>query len=308
MIGRVLVPLDGSATAEAALGHGVAIAHSLGAKLDLLRVVEAHAALTDPTLSRLDWRLHKVEAAAYLREIAARIEGEGLEVLGEATEGKPADEIVQFVVDRGIDLVVLATHGLGGARSFPFGGTVHKVLSCAPASMMVVRPAAAEDARRTRVGYRRLLVPVDGSPESEWALCLAASVARKQGADLVMLQVVPKVELTCARMPCSVEETELLDRLETLQHERGERYLREMESQLGSDDLRVRSRVVRAPQVALGIRQIAQEEGADLIALSAHSRPETSFPHGKVAQRLLARSEVPVLVFQDLPGKAWSRR
>ncbi|HSL84894.1 MAG TPA: universal stress protein, partial [Thermoanaerobaculia bacterium] len=64
--------------------------------------------------------------------------------------------------------------------------------------------------------------------------------------------------------------------------------------------------VAWAGQVAEGLQQVAVEEGADLIALSAHGAAEARFPYGKVAQRLLAQSELPVLVFQDRPGATWS--
>ncbi|HEX6199890.1 MAG TPA: universal stress protein [Thermoanaerobaculia bacterium] len=302
MIRRVLVPLDGSRMAEAALGHAAAIVTALGAGLVLLRVVEGRAALTDPAAASVDWRLRRVEAEAYLRQVAARLSEEGVEAATEVVEGKAADEIVQFVRGRAVDLVVLAAHGRGAAREFPFGGTVHKVLASAPASVMVIRPPSEGAPSTARVVYRRILVPVDGSPASEWALCLAASVARGHGAELLILQVVPDPELTCERLPRSAEETELLGRLQELQRERGLRYLREMEAKLAQEDLPVRCRVVGAAQIAEGVQEVAVEEGADLVALSAHGTAEAAFPYGKVAQRLLARSPVPVLVFQDLPA------
>lgn len=307
MIGRILVPLDGSPAAEAALGHSVAVASGLGAELVLLRVVEGRAALTDPGVSSVDWRLQRVEAGTYLQEVAGRLEAEGMEACTEVVEGKPAEEIVRFVWDRGVGLVVLAAHGLGGAEEFPFGGTVHKVLASAPASMMIIRPAGEGGEVPWKVTHRRVLVPVDGSPASEWALCLAAAVARKHGAELLVLQIVPEVELTCERIPRSPEETVLVGRLQELQHDRGARYLREMEAKLAQENLPVRCRVASALQVAEGVQRVVREEEVDLVALSAHGAAGAAFPYGKVAQRLLARSEVPILVFQDLPGEAWGR-
>lgn len=308
MIRRVLVPLDGSAAAEAALGHGVAIAAAFGAELVLLRVVEAHAALTDPLVSSVDWRLQRAEASAYLRETASRLEAQGVTAAIEVAQGRAADEIVQLVRDRAVDLVVLAAHGQGCARDFALGGTVQKVLSRADASVMIVRPAAGGAPAPAKVEYRRVLAPVDGSPAGEWALCLAASVAREQGAELVMVQIVSEVELTWDRMPRTAEETRLVDRLRALQHARGERYLEEMRSKLSRGELHVRCRVAHAGEVVEGVLEAAREEGADLIALSAHGATGAAFPYGKVAQRLLARSEIPVLVFQDLAGGAWGER
>jgi nucleotide-binding universal stress UspA family protein len=308
VIRLVLVPLDGSPAAEAALGHGVTIATAFRAELILLRVVEAHAALTDPLVSSVDWRLQRAEASAYLQEMASRLEAGGVKAATEVAEGRAADEIVQLVRDRAVDLVVLASHGQGGARDFALGGTVHKVLASADASVMIIRPGTGGAPAPAKVEYRRVLAPVDGSPAGEWALCQAASVAREQGAELLLVQIVAEVELTCDRMPRSAEETRLVDRLQALQHARGERYLEEMRAKLSRGDLRVRCRVAHAAEVVEGVLEAAREEGADLIALSAHGATGAAFPYGKVAQRLLARSEIPVLVFQDLPGGAWGER
>lgn len=306
MIRRILVPLDGSAMAEATLDHAVAVAEGLGAKLILLRVVEAHAALTDPAVSAVDWRLRRMEAAAYLREVGARLEAAGLEVTAEVVEGGAAEEIVQFIRDRGVDLVVVAAYGRGGARDFPFGGTVHKVVASAAASVMIVRREAGGEAAPAAARYRRILVPVDGSSPSEWALFLAAGIARKHGAELLVVQVVPEVELACERIPRSPEESALLQRLRTLQKDRAAHYLAEIESKLRHEDLQVRCRVAWAGQVAEGLQQVAVEESVDLIALSAHGAAAARCPYGKVAQRLLAQAALPVLVFQDLPGATWA--
>lgn len=305
MIRRVLVPLDGSPAAEAALAHAVAIGSSFGAELCLLRVVEARGDL-DPAVSAVDWRLQRVEATAYLQEVVERLESEGVAATAEVVEGTPADAVVRFVRGRAVDLVVLSSHGRGGATGAPFGGTVHKILSGVPASVMVVR-APAEAARPPgSVAYRRVLVPTDGSSPSEWALHLAATISRAHEAELLVLQVVPDVELLCARFPFSAEETELVARLEAVQRERGEGYFRELESQLGGDDLRARFRVVRAKRVSEGVRQVAGEEEVDLIALSAHGAAEVAFPYGKLVQHLLSHAPVSVLVLQDLPKASWT--
>lgn len=307
MIRRILVPLDGSLTAETALGHAVAVATGLAAEtMVLLRVLEGHGAITEPTVRSVDRRLRRMEARAYLGEVVARLQAQGVQAASEVVEGKAADEILQFVRSHGVDLVVLAAHGLGGAQDFPAGGTVHKVLSCAPASVMMIHPAAQGEEARARVGYRRVLVPVDGSPASEWALRLASSIARAHGAEISLLQMVPELELIAERIPRSDEEVALLDRLRELQHDRGTRYLQEMAARLARDDLTVRCRVESAPRLARAIQQIAGEEGADLIALSAHGAGEDGAPYGRVAQRLLTHSEIPVLVFQHLPGEAWN--
>jgi len=304
MIRRILGPLDGSPAGEEALAHAAAVGRSQRARLTLLQVVEAGTSPTEAVASGVDRRLQRAEAVAYLVEVAKRLAAEGVEATSEVAEGRAADEIVQRARAVAADLVVLATHGLGQAVGFPLGGTVQKVLSLAPCSVMLVRAAAVGPAPAARVAYRRILVPVDGSPSAEWALCLAASIAREHEAELLLLQVVPEVPVSSERIPPSPEELEILGRLRVLREERGERYLRVMRAQFEASGLRVRSRLVSAGAVAPCIQGLADEERADLIVVSAHGVARAPVRYGRVVQRLMTGSDVPLLVLQDLPEEA----
>lgn len=55
-------------------------------------------------------------------------------------------------------------------------------------SLQLVR-SPGEDFATTREGpiYRRILVPMDGSHRAEWALCLASSLVRSQGASVLLV-------------------------------------------------------------------------------------------------------------------------
>jgi nucleotide-binding universal stress UspA family protein len=300
----LLVPLDGSAAAETAVWHAAGLVGALADGLLLLQVLETPP-LPSETISRdLDWRLLHAESAAYLRSVAERLTEIGVDAEVAVEIGPAAEQIVRYARRDDVALVVMAAHGRGEANAFAFGGTTHKVLSLAPASVMVVRRGADAGPPARAVGYRHLLVPLDGSPAGEWALGLAAAVARQQQATLLLLHLVPESPPTWQRLPPSGEEGELLARLTALQAERAARYLSEMEARLAHTDLHVRSRVGRAAQVAEGIRAVAVAEGVDLIALAAHGASGAPFPCGAVAQRLLATSGLPIVVFQDAPKGA----
>jgi nucleotide-binding universal stress UspA family protein len=302
MIDRILVPLDGSPLAEDALGHAAAVARSLGSELILLRVVDGGGAISDLVPVGAGWRLRRAEAAAYLREVKGRFADEDLEVTVEVAEGRAADELIRQIRTRGVELVVMSTHGLGEAFAFSLGGTTQKVLSLAPCSVMLIRPAMTRRKVTTRVAYRKILVPVDGSPAAEWALCLAASIARGHGAELLMLQLVPDLPAFRERIPHSPEEMELLDRLRVLRQKRGEHYLDEMGSHLARSGLQVSMRVALADDIGPGIQRFAEQEKVDLIVASAHGVAHADVRYGRVAQRLMTECALPLLVLQDLSG------
>jgi nucleotide-binding universal stress UspA family protein len=298
---RILVPLDGSPTAEHAVPHATAIRRGTGAELQLLRVLEAHVPLPDPTLEAVDWRLLRLEAEAYLEAIAARLRAQGLEVGTAVVEGKAADEIVRRVREQGVDLVVLSAYGHGGPCEFAAGSCVHKLLSLAPSSVLLVRPAAEGPPPAAPVAYRRILAAVDGSAVAEWALCHAAAVARAHGAELLVLHVERVAAPAWNGLPPNPEELELAERLSALRCRRARTYLERIEGMLGSPDLPVRGLLTTAERVEQGILAVAGEEAIDLIALSAHGQGAAPGARGAVPERLLARSPVPVLVFQDRP-------
>ena len=113
---RLLIPLDGSAFAEEALGPAFDLLRSIPAELWLLRATEegvaidalgfAHREPASPT--------DIVAARMYLDQVAAPFRRSD-DPVAITVELGPADDAIVRVVDReAIDLVVMATHGQGG--------------------------------------------------------------------------------------------------------------------------------------------------------------------------------------------------
>jgi nucleotide-binding universal stress UspA family protein len=294
----VLVPLDGSPAAESAVAHGAAVAAALADAVLLLHVLEPSAAVG--TLEGdVDWRLRRAEAGAYLRSVADAWGALGVATETEVAVGTPADEIVRCASRDDVVAVVVAAHGRGASTAFDLGGTCQKVLWGAPTSLLIVRRAEGAPAP---LAYRRILVPLDGSPAAEWALAGAAALGGRHGASLLLVHHVPGAAPAPERLPTDPEEGELWTRLERLQTERGARYLDDVASRLGHTGLEIRTRLARGGRIADAIAAVAADESVDLIALSAHGAGGATTPYGGVAQGLLLAAGAPVLVFQDLPG------
>jgi len=109
---QILVPLDGSALAECVLPHTVAMAHAFNAQVRLLQVLEQPSAVGAlPLVDPLTWRLKKTEADLYLDNVKARLEQNGLPVEKDVLEGHFVDQTLKFAHDKGIDLMILSSHG-----------------------------------------------------------------------------------------------------------------------------------------------------------------------------------------------------
>jgi len=301
-IREVLVPLDGSRAAESALRHARALARPLDARLHLIRVVcsSEPGGESDP----VRWRLERADAREYLRETARRLEDDGFEVQRSVLAGGPADEIVSYARREGVDVVVLTPTGEGRCRGAPVGGTAHKVIYRIGTSVLLARPDGARpgDTGPSADGdeYRRVLVPVDGSPASEWALHAAASLLPDSGGELVAACAFeadgPAAEETAGRG----ERRD--DAPRPSLREEADSFLEKARRQLERPGLRLDSEVIPAAHVAQRLHALAEEREADLVLLSAHGRSgEAPWPYGSVATNLLMHGQRPTLVLQDQP-------
>lgn len=296
---HILVPLDGSPLAECAVSHAVRLAGTFGADVTLLRVLEALPALAEACAGSIDWRLRKLEAQAYLAGLAKRFAADGIETECRVSEGRAADEIVSFARTYAVDLNVLSAYGWGGDSLFPFGGTVQKLLSTRGLSCLVSRPVPAPATETP--AYRRILVPLDGSPRAEWAANIALGMARQDDAELVLLQVVPVPDMP-RRVTPSREELELRDKFVECNRRAATQYLAELSGRL-PPDIRVRTRLEVAARVVPAIRTLAEEEAADLIVLTGHGNAGPhDMIHGSICNALLSYADRPVLVLRDQQG------
>ena len=79
-----------------------------------------------------------------LPKIAACEECAGLEVEEVIAHGDAASEIVRVAKERGVDLIVIASHGRTGLGRILFGSTAEAVVRHAPCPVLVVKPPQEE--------------------------------------------------------------------------------------------------------------------------------------------------------------------
>jgi nucleotide-binding universal stress UspA family protein len=148
---QLVVPVDGSPLAEAALPLAQALAASCKVPLVLLRVVETVSlAFADPTgisFASYPQILDGLQEAAesYLNQRAATIRGQGVSVHTEAPVGLPADKIVTYAHEHPGSLVVMSTHGRTGLAALALGSVARRVVLHGNTPTLMVRPIASPD-------------------------------------------------------------------------------------------------------------------------------------------------------------------
>ena len=289
---RVAACLDGSALGERVIPHALAVAGALGTPLTLLRVLEGPTggALPDP----VEWDIRRGEGREYVRRLAREQKGAEVAVESEVVEGRAAEEICLWTRRHGVGLTVLCTHGARGETEWSLASTARKLVEGAPGSVLLV-PASAP-AQTGVARYRRVLVPVDGSPRGERVLPLAKRLAAAQGAEVILAHVVPEPELTEVG-PLDAEAIDLREQLASRNERVANEYLDRLRAQLADDRVSVRTLVLRGGDTRSRLARLVSDEEVDLVVLSAHGRSARSdVPLGSVAAYLAAHVEVPLLI------------
>ena len=155
-ITRILVPTDFSPTADAALDYAFGLAERFGASLQLLHVLD------DPFV------FEGMSAEAYIAEapvLRSAMLADAREKLGhragprqarvhvdtEVLFGHGARTIAEYAAERGVDLIVMGTHGRTGFAHLLLGSVAERLVRTAPCPVLTVRHPEAKGHRQELV-------------------------------------------------------------------------------------------------------------------------------------------------------------
>ena len=280
MIERIVVPLDGSLTAEAILPQLRRILHRHDSELLLIRAVVPAPA--ENALLIVDAATQA--AREYLLGIQERLDREGVRVRSEVRVGSTIGVILDFVEDAKATMIAMATHGTSGLKRVLLGSVAEAALRKSPVPVLVVRPFWTPDETPTRDlegrPIRNLLVPVDGSDLSGLVVPAALEFAALFDPRVILLRV--------------------LDARKTAH---GSRELEDARSHLqGMAKPFERKGIETLQLVERGhpvekILETARFHEVDLIAMTTHGRSGiTRLVTGSVTEQVLRRAPVPLLV------------
>jgi nucleotide-binding universal stress UspA family protein len=150
---NILVPLDGSANAEAILKDVLVLGKAMQSDLTLLRVVEplmvARHLPTAPAVRELDDALIdqlRTDAQAYLEQVAERLAGQSLKAhVRVVVAPQAAVAILEEACHEQADLIAMATHGRHGLARLLVGSVADKVLRGATTPVLVYRPQVSKE-------------------------------------------------------------------------------------------------------------------------------------------------------------------
>jgi nucleotide-binding universal stress UspA family protein len=147
MYQKALVPLDGSPLAECVLSHVKQMAkEGLVKEVTLLNVVKVDIPWGGGEYpERIDLNAIRkplfAAARKYLAEAQSKLASEGITAKTEALEGsRPAMTITDYAQEKGMDVIIIATHGYTGMKKLLLGSVAFGVLHQSHAPVLLIRP------------------------------------------------------------------------------------------------------------------------------------------------------------------------
>lgn len=144
--------------------------------------------------------------------------------------------------------------------------------------------------------YRRILIPTDGSTVARTAVNAGIALAKALGASVVGYHAVEAIERIYVRGGASVRQA-TAGEIERGLRDAGERCLAEIRKAAAAAGVPCETVMTSPADAYRGIIDTAREKRCDLVCIGSHGRGGVaSVILGSVAQKVLSRSTIPVLV------------
>jgi nucleotide-binding universal stress UspA family protein len=288
----IVVPLDGSPLARAALPYAATLARATGSRLLLVRAVLSFARLgQDPDVVRAE---ALGEARAQLEALARELRADGLAAEARVLWAEAVTTILEVARQVDATLIAMSTHGRGGVGRWLFGSVADGVLRRAEQPVLLVPPRC--EAHWARDRRLRILVPLDRSAFAEQALGPAEAMARALNGELQLFHVVVPPPSVYSLSPGAYPHGPTMFFAPETELAAARRYLGEVAARLSRSGLPVEWST-QVGEAATTIADAARGLGCDLIAMATHGRGGLErLVLGSVATGALQHARVPVLL------------
>lgn len=299
MYRQILVPLDGSAFAEAALPLALEISRRTGADLHLATVLEPVT-----SFAYEGWEGAAVEwSQQYLDDVLERIEGQGGGNIDHAVLNGHTVETLQGEAEaREADLVVMASHGRGALSRLWLGSVADGFVRQTHLPVILVRPEEdQEPVQDFTHSFETLLIPLDGSHLSESAMEHATEFGELFDSAYHLTRIVSyPIDIASPYLPHTAQLNQQV--MEDAKKGAAE-YLEGKAEEMRRRGLRVTTSVVVDAQAGQGILAETEAVGADMVAMATHGRKGISrVMLGSAADKVLRGIHTPLLLYRPLDG------
>lgn len=287
MTPTVLVPLDGSPAAEAAIPWATYLAKQANGELRLVGVHAPPAVILDgETLigSVVPDDSIRERENSYFANIQTQLGSSGVRVVAELVDGSVVTSLVEYAARLKPAWIVMLSHARGPVARFFLGETAVEFVRRSPSPVLLIHSGDADAKPR----ISNVLVPLDGSELAERMLGPATELAKAVGAKATLLMALAAVPDIEPNSPAAAKTN-------------AERYLQQLATKHGTGLKKVHCKVVSHGGAAATILSEAKTHDGSVIAMSTHGRGGLSkLVWGSVADEVVRHATCPVLVLRPL--------
>jgi nucleotide-binding universal stress UspA family protein len=299
MYTKILIPLDGSKTAEKVLPYARFLAGSLKLPVELLAVVDIVEMATHISADRARYLDTMIEDSVrnseqYLRGVAGTFPSANTKCTVE--KGKAEQMIIETAAEDKGTLVTMATHGRSGINRWLLGSVAEKVLRGGTNPMLLVR-ATEEGKTDGGATLKSIVVPLDGSELAEGVLPTVAELAKTLKLAVVLFRAynIPYNAYASAEGYAAIDYEELLAAM----REEAVDYLEKKTEAVKKLGVANVSNVAKEGFAADEIISLARKSPDNLIAMCTHGRSGVKrWMLGSVTETVVRHSADAVLVLR----------
>ena len=299
MFEKILLPLDGSELAEAAIPYVRDLAGQIGAEIFLLHVC--------PPVHQHYLHMHQIymnSLADGLRKQIQEIRQTGQEpkIESDIIVGEAIKAIFDFVKQKGISLIVLTSHGSSGFRQWPLGSVADKVVRGIGITSLLIRVKNGVSMPQRKALIQKILVPLDNSEASqisvpyatELALKLKAGISLFSMANTIYIQNYDAMGVGGGAIGVN------WDAIDASTEKYVDEYLQKIEMEVRNAGVTVDHTSYLGLDAAFEILEMEKKTQADLVVMATRGRsPVARWAFGSVAEKVLREGNLPILMVKE---------
>jgi nucleotide-binding universal stress UspA family protein len=296
----IMVPTDGSGFDREAIRVALRMAERSSAKVRLVRVLESDSffgATPETQWTPTSVEIGRSERTIALSELYALAAECRNEYKGDITvdlHGGPVAEVLQGYARRhDVDLIVMSTHGRTGVSRLSLGSVTDSLIRHTSIPVLVVKPRESYLHPQFDQAFKKIVVPLDGSVLAEQVLPRVLTLARIEGAEVSLVQVL--IPQSYSRKEISDPELPWWEKDVAV----AQAYLFRVSSRLRRSGLIVTTDIIIGENPAQAIADFASREKANLIAIATHGRGGLArMLRGSVADAIMHSGKMSMLVLK----------
>jgi nucleotide-binding universal stress UspA family protein len=272
LVNKILIPFDFSETAELSLEHAVFMAKLMKAEITLLHIVE-NVSFTAAISQALGGVEKKIETATLekLEQYAKEIHNKsGIKIRVQTEVGRIYKKICTVAKEIDADVIVMGTHGSSGYQKYTVGTNTSRVVQEAPCPVISVQTHA------TGLGFKRMIIPIDGSNESRQKVPFAVGLAQFYGSHITIIGLI------------NFSNEDLIRKFKIK--------VEQVEEYVVNHGLTYDTRYVEGSDLSANTMKAAEEANGDLLVIMTEQEPSiTGLLLGTYATKVVNNSKIPVL-------------